>query len=113
MRVAVEEAGNPGPFLLNACTENVNVTPSASPVTRHVVFVVAHERPPGLAITRYLLTTRPPVEAGGCHATLALPRTTLTFTVLGFPGPAMSRATADGSDAGPHPTSFRAATVKV
>ena len=113
MRVTAEGPGSPAPNLLNACTANVYEAPSESPDTRQVKVVVAQERPPGLAFTMYFVTINPPVDTGGCHATVALPRTTLTLTTLGFPGPAMRRATADGADTALQPTSLRAATVNV
>lgn len=80
---------------------------------RHVNLLVLQLPPSGEDLTTYRVTLSPPVDVGGSHLIVALPRAPLALTARGLPGPASGRATADGDEAGPVPTTFTATTVKV
>jgi len=56
---------------------------------------------------------KPPFDAGGANATPACVFPATAMTIVGAPGTVPGVTLFDGADAGPVPTAFVAATVKV
>ncbi len=112
-----ETAALPRPALFTAATETVYAVPSASPVK------VADLASPvtdtvevaGLVVSRYLVMGAPPSDLGAAHDTDTCLNPATATTEPGEPGTvgACGTTAADGLLAGPVPSWFTAATVKV
>jgi len=75
--------------------------------------LVEHVRPPGIAVTTYFVTLRPPADRGGDHCT----RAPLPFSDARGPKTAVGTATSfaglEAADEELAPTRLKATTVKV
>lgn len=64
-------------------------------------------------VTVYPVIELPPLLAGGVNGTVAVVPDSVTVPIVGAPGTVAGTTLFDGSDAGPVPTEFVAATVHV
>jgi len=70
-------------------------------------------KPPGDDVAVYDVIGEPPFEAGGVNATVASESPAAAAPITGAPGTVAGVTLFEGSDAGPVPVEFVAATVNV
>src|ERR1019366_1615803 len=109
-------AGDAGevPATLVALTVNVYAVPLVRPVSAAwVAPVVVAVRPPGEAVTVYLVTAEPPLLLGAVQDTAAAALPGVASTPVGAPGTVLGVTTALASEAGEVPTALVAFTVNL
>mmetsp|Transcript_8471 Transcript_8471/g.30115 ORF Transcript_8471/g.30115 Transcript_8471/m.30115 type:complete len:371 (+) Transcript_8471:376-1488(+) len=117
MTMGLGSDGSDSPTRLTATTAKAYSSPFRTPVliVTEVRFA-GHDRPsapPCVHTTRYPVIGAPPVSAGGSHDTSTLLSAAWPRTRVGGAGGPAGTTGGDGSENGPTPTSFTAATRTV